>query len=98
MKRRSRAVVTQEGQLKLVEGRIYKPRLDYHGDDGPEKWKRMYYRARQKSWNASFRQAMSMFAKENFGRWPDRNWPFMPKSEADLGRKVKEVHESQLNQ
>lgn len=94
-KKRSRVVVTEEGDLKLVEGRIFHPRKEYTAPDGQEKWKRMYYRARQKSWNASWRQAMGQFFREN-GSWPSKEWAFMPLVDGDLDRKVRDTHESKL--
>lgn len=94
-KKRSRIVVTEEGVLKLVEGRIFHERKEYKLPDGPEKWKRMYYRARQKSWNASWRQAMGQFFMEN-GSWPSKEWAFMPLNEGDFDRKVGDVHETKL--
>jgi superfamily II DNA or RNA helicase len=62
----------------------------------PAVWERMYYRARSKKWSATFRQAFGMFAQENRGFWPDRNWPLMPLSDVDTFNLVRDVPADRL--
>lgn len=94
--KRSRPVVTESGELIEMPGGFYKSKKPYKGQDGPSKWKQMYWRARSDKWDATFRQAESMFAYENWGQWPDRHWPYMPKRYIDLWRKVKLVRQEDI--
>jgi hypothetical protein len=55
----------------------------------------MYHRAKSKKWNATFRQAEAIFVRENH-YWPPRDLPFMPKSTADMWRKVSDVPRDSL--
>ena len=90
-------MVTTAGNLVELEGHIWQPRKKYTKIDGPEKWKRMYYRARSKKWNASFKQAAAYFAYENFGQWPNKSWPLMPLEAKDWWMKVAELPSERLN-
>jgi hypothetical protein len=86
-----RPVVTTDGTLRIQEGHIRPPRRVMRHASGIGKWKIMYYRAKSKKWNASFQQAFALFARENYGQWPDRTWPLMPLTEHDAYRKVSDV-------
>ncbi len=90
-RRRSREVVMQDGTIRLAHGNYFKPRRVCRQPDGPEIWRRMYYRARSPKWNATFRQAFALFAHENDGAWPDPSWPLMPIDPVDQFRLVADV-------
>lgn len=94
--RRSRPVIQADGTLKEYKGEVYKPRPICQRADGPELWKRMYFRARSPKWSATFRQAFAMFARENNFQWPDRSWPYMPINPADEYLKVVDVPRERL--
>ena len=89
-------MVTEAGNLIELEGTIWQPRKKYSKIDGPKKWQSMYWRARSKKWNASFKQAAAYFAYENFGQWPDKNWPLMPLTAKDWWAKVADVPKERL--
>lgn len=93
--KRSRLVIQIDGTLKEVVGEIYKPRRVAMKPDTQKKWESMYYRARSKKWNATFRQAEAMFFRENW-YWPPRTLPLMPKDPVDWSRKVIDVPKERL--
>lgn len=86
---RARAVVQIDGSLKMMRGEIFKPRKVDQSSSGPERWKKMYFRA--KAAGSTFRQAEALYATENFWQWPNRDWPLMPLYANDWFRRVKDV-------
>jgi hypothetical protein len=54
----------------------------------------MYHRSKKAK--RTFRAAMALYCKENYGAWPDENWPFMPTREIDFYRRVCDVPTSSL--
>ena len=96
----SRPVVGTDGELRMLEGDLFQPRRISTVPNGPEVWKKMYWRSRSKRINAAgkevgcdrtFNAAMALFAQENYWSWPDRRWPLMPVSDLDLFAHVKDV-------
>lgn len=92
---RSRSVVTTDGELKLIESALFPARKIMDRPDGPKLWEQIYYRARSRKWDATFRQAEAFFFSEYFA-WPDRSWPLMPTNPDDIYRKVSEVSYERL--
>ncbi len=90
-KAKSRPVIQSDGTLKEVKGDIFRARRIMHGPDAAKLWERMYHRARSKKWNATFRQAETMFASENGWQYPPRDLPLMPKDPYDWFRRVSDV-------
>jgi superfamily II DNA or RNA helicase len=88
--RKSRVVVQANGDLKEIEGDIYKPRRIKELPDTEKIWRQCYMRAKNSKNGMTFRQAEALFFCENF-YYPPRNLPFMPTHEADWFRKVKDV-------
>lgn len=95
MHRRSRVVIQVDGTLKHVSGEIYKPRRQKMERNTQQLWDRMYYRARSKKWNATFRQAEAMFFRENY-YWPPRTLTRMPKEPGDWFRRITDVSQDAL--
>ena len=91
----SRRVVQIDGELNCVEGPAYKPHTTRLKTDTEDIWKQMYYRAKSKKWNATFQQAMALFAHENH-YWPPKDLPFMPVAPSDFFEKVADVDKSNL--
>lgn len=95
---KSRPVVQEDGTLKEMRGDIYRPRRATQRPDAAEIWRKMYYRAKSKKWNATFNQAAAMFAQENNWGWPPRDLPLMPLDPIDWYRHVSEVPMERLTQ
>ena len=93
--RKSRMVVQANGELKEVEGEIYKPRRIKQLPDTEQIWQKCYMRAKNSRNGMTFRQAEGLFFYENH-YYPPRDLPFMPKHEADWFRKVKDVPVNEL--
>ena len=89
--KRSRPVVTEQGELIEYQGDIFTPRRVSKRPDGPAKWKKMYWRSRTAKGKRTFAAAEALFAAENNSQWPDRHWPLMPKDPLDFYRKVADV-------
>jgi hypothetical protein len=88
-----------DGSLVEMHGDIFRPRRVYGHPNGPDLWKRMYFRSLQPKANGrTFRAAAALFAQENKWGWPDRNWPFMPVSDYDLYLPVRDVPREMLIQ
>lgn len=88
--RRSRMVVQASGELKEIEGEIYKPRRVKQMPDTEKIWTQCYMRAKNSKKGMTFRQAEGLFFYENH-YYPPRNLPFMPTHEADWFRRVGDV-------
>jgi len=93
--KQSRVVVQIDGTLKQVDGPIHKPRRVKRFPNTAKVWERMYFRARSKKWDATFRQAEALFAVENH-YYPPRDLPLMPKDPSDMWRKVSVVPKEAL--
>jgi hypothetical protein len=63
--RRSRPVLTADGELKEMVGDIFRPKPVCKAKDGPKKWEEMYYRSLRGKGVKTFNQAIALFAKEN---------------------------------
>jgi superfamily II DNA or RNA helicase len=87
--RKSRPVVSIDGELIEMHGDIYRPRRIDQRPDAVRTWEKVYYRA--KNAGKTFRQAEALYAKENDWNWPPRTLPLMPIEERDWHRKVKDV-------
>lgn len=94
--RRSRIVVQANGDLKEVEGEIYKPRRVKQLPDTERLWQSMYHRAKRSRNKMTFRQAEGLFFYENH-YYPPRTLPLMPTNELDWYRKVADVPASELS-
>jgi superfamily II DNA or RNA helicase len=92
----TRSVVQVDGTLKEMRGDIFRRRRISQKPDGPKLWERMYYRAKSKKWDATFRQAEAVYAQENGWSWPSRMWPLMPIDPSDFFRKVADVPRERL--
>ena len=88
--KKARMVVQIDGTLREVKGEIYKPRIQKMFPNTQQLWTQMYWRARSKKWNATFRQAEAMFFRENY-YWPPRTLQFVPKDPKDFFCKVADV-------
>lgn len=95
---KSRPVIQSDGTMKEMHGDIFRPRRLYRKPEGPDIWKRMYYRSKTKTGARTFRAAAALFALENNYSWPDPSWPFMPTKEIDMFRLVADVPEETLTQ
>ncbi len=108
--KRSRPVVTTDGQLIEMTGDIFRPRRISQKPNGPELWERMYWRSQRRlitrkdgkevfvGHPRTFRQAFALFASENNWGYPDRRWPLMPLNPEDEFRLVAEVAKERLTQ
>lgn len=94
--KRSRPVVTAAGELREMEGDIFRPHRTYTKPDGAALWERMYHRSCTEKGRRTFRQAFALFAKENNWGWPDLRWPFMPLSYDDWFNRVADVPRERL--
>lgn len=95
-RRKSRPVVSTDGELKELTGRVFKPRQIMQSPTGPEIWKKMYFRSCSKKGTRTFRAAAALFAYENNWQWPDTMWPFMPIEEFDFYVPVSSVPRERL--
>lgn len=89
--KRSRPVVSTDGELTELHGAIYQARRICTDNRGPSIWARMYHRSKTASGARTFLAAEALFAKENKWAWPDRSWPLMPRYDRDRWRKVADV-------
>lgn len=98
----TRKVIQLDGTLQEVNDGMYKPLPIYNGTDGKKQWERMIlYRSKVKNRDGtvrgrSFRECANLFAQENYGMYPDWNWPMMPRRELDRYREVQLVSRSEL--
>lgn len=88
--RKSRVVVQHDGTLKEKEGDIYKPRRIKVTPDTEKLWMNAYYRAKNSRNGMTFNQAYGMFFMDHH-YYPPKDMPFMPKSDLDWFRKVRDV-------
>ena len=93
--RKSRIVVQVNGELRPVDGDVYKPRRVRRLWNEQQLWEKMYYRMKRAG--RTFRQAEALYCVENHA-WPPRDLPLMPKHSGDWWRKVAEVPRENLIQ
>lgn len=86
--KKSRPVVSTDGELKVIEDDVFPARRISKRHDGESLWERTFYRAKSKKWDATFREAEAFFFRE-YHAWPDPSWPFMPKNPDDRQAKVR---------
>jgi superfamily II DNA or RNA helicase len=89
-----RRILQADGKLRIVTGRIFRPRDRTRSLLLSDKWNRMYHRARKAG--MTFLQAEALLAKENDWQWPTRDFPLMPIEMIDWYRKVNDVDQSRL--
>jgi superfamily II DNA or RNA helicase len=94
--KRSRPVVTVEGELKEMGGKVFRQRRIYGRPNGPKLWEMMYYRSRTDKGARTFSLAAALFARENNWGWPDRSWPLMPIDPRDWYLNVADVPRERL--
>lgn len=91
--KRSRPVIQLDGTVKMVEGKIFRPRKIKQEPDTAAKWERVYWRALRSG--MTFTQAEGLFYREN-KYWPPKGLPLMPVNEVDFVRKAKDVGRDRL--
>lgn len=88
---KTRMVIQHDGKLKEMQGDIFRERQRILKPDTQQIWTQCVMRMRNAKGHArTFRQAEGLFFYENF-YWPPRDLEFMPKSEADWFRAIKDV-------
>lgn len=95
-RRRSRPVLQTNGELVEHPGLVFRPRRVDRRNDTEEKWRAMYYRAKN-SKTMTFTQAAGLFYHEN-GYYPPRSLPLMPVNARDWYRVVATIPRADLNQ
>ncbi len=93
--RKTRPVIQEDGEIKEHGGDIFRARPTAHKPNTLELWEQMYYRARSSKKGRTFNQMRGLFFYENH-YWPPPDMPYMPKSDRDWFRKVKDVPRSDL--
>lgn len=93
---RKRFVVQHGGELRTIDGPIYRPKVVSNKPDTLKKWESCYYRALKSKRGMTFKQAIGLFRKDN-GYYPPDDLPLMPKESADLHRKVSMVNRRDLH-
>ncbi len=102
-RRRSRPVMQLDGEIVMLEGAIHQPRRIYTRPDGPKQWERIVlHRHRTKNVDGkfrerTFRECFNVFSRDNYGQYPDRSWPLMPRRDLDIYRCVADVPKGELN-
>lgn len=92
---RSRPVIQADGSLLEMRGDIFKPRRTESRGDTVKIWTKVYYRARNSKRGMTFKQAETLFVREN-GYWPPHTLPMMPVRELDWYLKVSDVPRERL--
>jgi len=88
--RRSRAVVTSDGELIDVDDLPYEAKKTADPVSVEKLWQAIYWRAKKSARPLLFKQARGLFYREH-GQWPPDNLPLMPKHPADWHRRVSDV-------
>lgn len=91
-----RPVVQIDGSLKMVEASLFKKRTIDATPGGPKRWEKCYWIAFHSKTRMTFRQAIGLYQQNNYWKFPDSNWPFMPKEQLDLFRRVCDVPRERL--
>ena len=76
-------------------GDIFTPRRVDERPEAEKQWEKTFYRARNAGF--TFRQAEALYAHENYGMYPSRQWKLMPKVDSYFYLKVADVPRSDLN-
>lgn len=92
--RKTRMVVQSDGQLKPMEGDVYREKAVDQRPEAEKKWTQTYYRARNAGF--TFNQARGLYQHENYGLLPPPTASLMPKRETDWFRKVADIPRSEL--
>lgn len=93
---KSRMVIQKSGNLVRMDGDIYKERKVDSTPQVEKEWKSVYFRLRNANRDFTFRQALGLFARDHGGKYPPTNLPFMPLSDGDWHRRIKDVPYSEL--
>lgn len=75
-------VIQSDGSLKLVQGRMFKPRHVRRKEGDEKTWKRLYWSTVKNSARTA-EQAYVYYAYKNNWRWLPRDLPLMPRDQAD---------------
>lgn len=94
--RRSRPVVTTDGELREMVGDIFPPRRIATQPSMESSWVEMYFRSKAYKKGRTFRAAKALFAYENGFTYPNPAWKFMPIEEVDEFRLVRDVPRERL--
>lgn len=110
--KRSRPIISADGELRHIEGPIIKPRRISTLPNGEADWIATYNRGRhyrveraeidgvlfdiEKGWKANFAQLIGLYAHEHDGFFPNPTWRFMPRNERDYYRLVVDVPPERL--
>lgn len=93
--KRGRAVVEQDGQLKVHDGPLFAPRRETMKPNTQALWDRTYWGAKGGKSGMTFNQAIGWFiARHHY--WVPRSLPHMPLADADFYRRVRSVPLSRL--
>ena len=98
--RRQRVIVQQDGQLREIEGRVYKkPPQKKRQEVSPQQkqWDSIYFASKNsKSPRAmTFKQAANMYARK-YGEYPPFNLKKMPKEKSAWNKKIRETEWHEL--
>lgn len=91
--KKTREVLQHDGELREVEGDIFKARRVREKPDTQRKWEACYYRCRKAG--MTFRQAEGLFFREQF-HYPPRTLRLMPRTPTDWFLKIKDVPVGEL--
>lgn len=94
--RRSRPVISTDGELREMVGDIFPPRRVMKQKNGESLWAEMYFRSKSYKKGRTFRAAMALFAHENDYQYPNPEWKFMPIEPVDEFRLVRDVPRERL--
>ena len=94
--KRARFVHQMDGQLKLIEGRAYKPRKAKPKPSDAALWRKMYLAAKRNKPHRTPEQIYCWYAKQNRWRWLPRDLPGMPSDEATWFQPVRDILKSEL--
>lgn len=96
--RRSRMVVQHDGELIEHRGEVYqfKPRRYAYGENEKQEWIHVFHQAKKSKNGMNFNSAFGLFARDHFGKYPAPDWPYMPKHDIDLFRRVRDVTRERL--
>lgn len=94
-KRGVRAVVQENGQLKLRNGRLTKLKQRQRRNDTQDQWDKMYWGYHRKKLKKSFHQMEAYFCQVH-GYYPRRDLNNMPLNKADWYRDVHSVSYADL--
>jgi len=91
----ARYVYQANGTLKLVEGKLFRPRRITRSVKDAQIWSKLYWSTVKNS-KRTAEQAYTYYAVQNHWRWLPRNLPLMPKNQADWFRPLKSVPQKDL--